>query len=289
MTKDKNDNFISVVLTSANNIYLINGNNVLYKFHITSDTTISKFALADLKNDGNNYIIVNNGKIEAYNFQGAMAENFPFADPNGLKFFGSPIVADIEGDNKSEIISMTVDGRIFALDGGSGKVIKGFPLSTGNNYSGSSAVFENDNKLVYSCLYDSGLVGWYVSSTAGREDWSEMLGNNLNQASLVAASNTQYVNQFFPTNRAYNYPNPVYGGQTAIRYYVNEDSKINIKIFDLAGSFVAELHNDAIGGLDNETIWNVSDIQSGVYLARIEAVGQSGKTESTIIKIAVVK
>jgi hypothetical protein len=97
------------------------------------------------------------------------------------------------------------------------------------------------------------------------------------------------VNEFFPTNRAYNYPNPVYYGQTAIRYYVNENSKINIKIFDLAGSFVAELHNDAIGGMDNETVWNVNDIQSGVYLARIEALGQSGKTESAIIKIVVVK
>ena len=35
--------------------------------------------------------------------------------------------------------------------------------------------------------------------------------------------------------------------------------------------------------------WNVSNIQSGVYLARIEAVGISGKTESVVIKIAVVK
>lgn len=96
-------------------------------------------------------------------------------------------------------------------------------------------------------------------------------------------------NEFFPTSRAYNYPNPVYNGETAIRYFVNEDSKINIKIFDLAGDFVAELKADAEGGLDNETIWNVNSIQSGVYLARIEAISLSGETESVIIKIAVVK
>lgn len=41
--------------------------------------------------------------------------------------------------------------------------------------------------------------------------------------------------------------------------------------------------------MDNETIWNVGDIQSGVYLARIEATGLSGKSESVVIKIAVVK
>ena len=116
-----------------------------------------------------------------------------------------------------------------------------------------------------------------------------MLGNNSNHSSLSSASNTNTINEFFPTSRAYNYPNPVYDGETAIRYFVGEDSKINIKIFDLAGDFVAELNDDAQGGLDNETVWNVSNIQSGVYLARIEANGSSGKSESVIIKIAVVK
>jgi len=44
-------------------------------------------------------------------------------------------------------------------------------------------------------------------------------------------------------------------------YYVDEDSKINIKIFDLAGDFVDELNDNAQGGMDNETVWNVSNIQ----------------------------
>jgi hypothetical protein len=206
-----------------------------------------------------------------------------------MRFIGSPIVADIEGDLKSEIISLTEDGRIFAIDGGSGKIVSGFPISLGSSVYGSSLIFDYENKLVYSGLVPSGLLGWSVSSTTGRQDWSELFGNNSNHSSLSSASNTNTINEFFPTSRAYNYPNPVYDGQTAIRYYVGEDSKINIKIFDLAGDYVAELNDDAQGGLDNETVWNVSNIQSGVYLARIEANGSSGKTESVIIKIAVVK
>jgi len=288
-TKDKQGNSVSVVLTSKNNIYVLKGNDVLSTYKIISDTFLTTFALADLKNDGNNYIIVNNGKIEAYNFEGSMADNFPFSDPNGTKFIGSPIVADIEGDLKSEIISITEDGRIFAIDGGSGKVVSGFPISLGNGVFGSSVIFEYENKLIYSGFVESGLMGWYVSSTAGRKDWAELFGNNLNQSSLSSASTSNIENEFFPTSRAYNYPNPVYDGQTAIRYYVNEDSKINIKIFDLAGDFVAELNDDALAGMDNETVWNVENIQSGVYLTRIEAAGISGKTESVVIKIAVVK
>ncbi|HSL87697.1 MAG TPA: T9SS type A sorting domain-containing protein, partial [Ignavibacteriaceae bacterium] len=87
----------------------------------------------------------------------------------------------------------------------------------------------------------------------------------------------------------YNYPNPVYDSQTFIRYYVSEESRINIKIFDLAGGFVAELNDFAPAGIDSETVWDVSNIQSGVYLARLEAVSTSGKSESQVIKIAVVK
>ena len=133
------------------------------------------------------------------------------------------------------------------------------------------------------------LSAWSISSVEGKLYWSEEFGNPQNTSFVDAAENTNRINEFFPSGRAYNYPNPVYDGETFIRYYVSEDSKINIKIFDLAGDYVAELNDDAQGGMDNETTWNVTDIQSGVYLARIEATSNSGKSEHAIIKIAVVK
>ena len=40
---------------------------------------------------------------------------------------------------------------------------------------------------------------------------------------------------------------------------------------------------------DSEYAWNVSNIQSGAYFAHLEVKSNSGKTESKIIKIAVVK
>ena len=90
-------------------------------------------------------------------------------------------------------------------------------------------------------------------------------------------------------NKAYNWPNPVYGSSTNIRYYVSEDSDVKIKIVDLAGELVAELNNKARGGFDNETVWDVSKIQSGVYYAYIEVKGSSGNSANKIIKIAVIK
>ena len=291
MTKNIDGNFTSVILTSLNNFYIVQAGNLLSSFNIVSSDTFSSFALADLKQDGSNYIVLNNGSnIEVYNLTGAMADNFPFTDPDGIGFTGTPLTSDFEGDNASEIISVTKDGRIFAVDGGTGKVVPGFPISSGSSVSVTPVLYNANGKTNLAVLNDDNVLSaWSISSVEGKLYWSEENGNPQNTSFIDAAENNNRVNEFFPKNKAYNYPNPVYGGTTNIRYYVSEDSKINIKIFDLAGDYVAELNDNAQGGLDNETVWDVNNIQSGVYLARIEATSTSGKSEQTVIKIAVVK
>lgn len=291
LTKNHSGNYSAVVLVTGNKFYIIESGAAVSEFIVHSSDTLNTFTLTDLKQDGTNYIVVNNGnKIEVYNLTGAMADNFPFTDPEGIGFVGAPLTADFEGDSKSEIISVTKDGRIFAIDGGTGKVIPGFPISCGGSVSVTPVLYNADGKTNLAVLNDQNVLSaWSISSVEGKLYWSEEYGNPQNTSFIDAAENTNRINEFFPSSRTYNYPNPVYEGTTNIRYYVSEDSKINIKIFDLAGDFVAELNDVAQGGMDNETVWNVGDIQSGVYLARIEASSSSGKTEQAIIKIAVVK
>ena len=291
LTKNSKGDIVNVILTDKNKFYLLSNGSVLSNFSLTGGNSISSFSLTDLKQDGTNYIIVNNGNnIEIYNMNGAMADNFPFADPKGIGFVGTPLTADFEGDNNSEIISVTEDGRIFAIDGGTGNIVPGFPISVGSGVSVTPVLYNADGKTNLAVLNDQGVfAGWSISSVEGKLYWFEEFGNPQNTSFIDAAENTNRINEFFPSGRAYNYPNPVYDGETFIRYYVSEDSKINIKIFDLAGDYVAELNNDAQGGMDNETTWSVADIQSGVYLARIEATSTNGKSEYAIIKIAVVK
>lgn len=270
--------------------HIIENAKVINTINAMSLGTVTSYSVADLKNDGNNYIITNfNDKIFAINMTGASADNFPYTIIDD-EFLGLCLAADIEGDSKSEIIAFTKKGSVYGIDGGTGKVVSGFPISFGNALKTDAVLFPIDNKIGLAGIDQSNsFKGWSVSSILSRIDWAETFGNNDNSSNIGQALISEMQNEFFPTSRAYNYPNPVYNGETAIRYFVNEDSKINIKIFDLAGDFVAELNTDAQGGLDNETVWNVNNIQSGVYLARIEAVGLSGKTESVIIKIAVVK
>lgn len=291
LMKNRNGENINIALNNNNAFYLINNGNLLKKFKINSSSQINSFSLADLKQGGENYIIfVNDDKLYAVNLNGTSADNFPVQDPLGIGFTGTPLAADFEGDNKSEIIVSTKDGRIFAIDGGTGKVLNGFPISAGSKLSSTPVLYNYNGKMSLAAINDqNNFSAWSIGLTEGKIFWSEENGNSKNSSFIDAAERTNFVNEFFPESKAYNYPNPVYEDQTVIHYYVAEDSKINIKIFDLAGDLVAELNDDAAGGFDNETIWNVNDVQSGVYLARIEASSSSGKTESNIIKIAIIK
>lgn len=293
-TVDVQGNDISIISSEKTNeyfFYVTLNNSVISTIKTTSIEAAKSFSLADIKNDGNNYLILNDkNKIEAYNLNGSLADNFPFELKDGDEFTGLPLSADIEGDLKSEILTFTKSGKVFAFDGGSANLIDGFPISFGDTPITDPILFNSNSKIGLAGIDSANsFSGWVVSSILGRMDWAEIFGSNSNSSFLGKALESQKNNSFFPGNRAYNYPNPVYNGETAIRYYVNEDSKINIKIFDLAGDFVAELNDEAFGNMDNETVWNVGDIQSGVYLARVEATGLSGKSESVVIKIAVVK
>ena len=111
----------------------------------------------------------------------------------------------------------------------------------------------------------------------------------MNSSSLAVAKDDNYVSEYFPKNRTYNWPNPTYRNETFIRTYVSEDSQVKVTIFDLAGDLVDEFEFPANGGVDVESAWDVSTIQSGAYFAHVEVKSNSGKTESKIIKIAVVK
>jgi len=292
LTKDNEGNYISIVYTQQGLFHIISNGKIIQSFLSTTLYSPFNFSLSDLKKDGNNYIVTNSGsELSSYNLNGSVADNFPASFEDNFFSGGNfPLSIDFEGDGNSELISVSLNGDIYAIDGGTGELVPGFPISIGDSVGITPLVFNYDGKTNLVAANNSGLLkAWTIGSIESENGWNEAYGNSQNTSFIPAAENTNRINEFFPENRAYNYPNPVYESTTNIRYYVAEDSKINIKIFDLAGDFVAELNDEAQGGMDNETVWDVTNIQSGVYFARIEANSTSGKTEQAIIKIAIVK
>jgi len=141
----------------------------------------------------------------------------------------------------------------------------------------------------------SALCSWRTGVKAGPipagllPSWGQYQGDARHSGlAPVPSAGAPRADGFFPAERAYNWPNPVYNGSTFIRYFVRDNATVSIRIFDLAGDLVTEFAGPGVGGVDNEVEWRTGDIQSGVYLARIEASGQ-GESGTAVVKVAVVK
>ncbi len=284
------DGSYTILAKSETSIFSISSldNNLAQIF--SSENTISNFSLADLKNDGGNYIVfTENNRVNVINLNGSVAEGFPFITKENFSFIGTPLIADINNDSYSDILATNTNGDVFAISGNSAKIINEFPLSIGGEFNGKQAIVKRENDLLLASVTTLGEIFLWSINSKGEVDWGNKYGNNANTSSLGVASNDNYITTYFPKDKTYNWPNPVYGDVTYIRTYVAEDSNIEVKIFDLAGDLVDELSFFAQGGLDTEYSWNVSNIQSGAYIARLKANSVNGKSENKIIKIAIIK
>ncbi|MBN2572867.1 MAG: hypothetical protein JXA68_12120, partial [Ignavibacteriales bacterium] len=135
-TIDKNNQNVLVLLSEDNIFYVIQENYILETFKVLSNVPLTSFTLADIKKDGDNYIVLNNGKkIEAYNLNGALAENFPFYDPLKIGFTGLPLTTDVDDDSYLDIIATTIDGRIIVLNPQKGTEFSLSPIYSGAKIS----------------------------------------------------------------------------------------------------------------------------------------------------------
>jgi hypothetical protein len=71
-----------------------------------------------------------------------------------------------------------------------------------------------------------------------------------------------------------NYPNP-FNPTTTIRYQIPEASRVIIRIYNLLGQNIATLVNEQRRAGSYSVEWNASDVPSGVYFYRTEAVSVS--------------
>lgn len=252
---------------------------------------VSSLIPVDLDGDGyQDFLAVTGNALYAFNHKGILLDGFPIVGPAGGGSFGSALVYDITGDGIKDLLVQDSGGSVQGYEG-TGKLMRAFSYQTLR--LPEWGIFRTDGSTIgiVSASAGGSIEGWEYkqSFNAPSVGWSQYLGNalhtnaNNSQGALVARTN-----DFLPPSRVYNWPNPVYGSTTQIRYYVAQDAVVSVKIFDLVGTTIAELNGTAFAGLDGEITWDVSNIQSGVYFARIEAKGRD-RSDAAMIKIAVVK
>ncbi|HTR98148.1 MAG TPA: FG-GAP-like repeat-containing protein, partial [Bacteroidota bacterium] len=259
--------------------------------------------IADVDGDGMRDIVLCTGRgVAVYNASGVLHDNFPVSVPGNLNG-NVPLVGDVDGDGKVDIVELNGDGLAYAFTG-EGALVAGFPLPVGvrdpfymtDLDAESGAILTSGGRIMLAAASGGGTVTAWVtghysgSAPAQLYPWAQF-GRDSRRGGIDVTPVSRVVPasaSFFPPDRAYNWPNPVYNGTTYFRYFVRDNSTVSIKIFDLAGDLVTTLNGQGTGGIDNEISWDCSHIQSGVYFARLEA--SSGASSAVkIIKVAVVK
>ena len=296
---------LTAIATSDGYLYLLDNTLAVQPgFPVNTGGTIqSPPAWADIDGDGVRDIVVASGqKLAVYNRRGVLLDGFPVTVRANEPITSSPVVGDIDGDGLPDIAVATGDGVVAAVDR-HGSMLRGFPLAAGRGQQTLALFDDNPIRDFGPFSFPTGLA--VASSEEGDVSaWSTgpatfvhpvrpwpLYLHDAAHSGIDAAplgNGPPLSTSFFPKDRAYNWPNPVYNGKTFIRYYVGDNASVKVRIFDIAGDLVAELNGQGVGGLDNEIAWDVSSVQSGVYLARIEATGGSA-TAVQIVKIAVVK
>ncbi|MGD9487711.1 MAG: T9SS type A sorting domain-containing protein [Calditrichaceae bacterium] len=275
-------------------IFDVDGNEQLTNFKAASVPT-GQFVVADLDDNGTfDIVYAGSDKIYAINARGFSLDGFPIrADlTNGEMFVGSPLVLDADGSGDADLLLSTDKGQVRGYRQ-NGRLLQGYPLAAGGVLHDSPVVLQLDGdeqlELAVRNLEGS-LYVWQLPVTEAEADikWGQA---NLNEyANVLLSEGLIYKpisSKLMPANRVYNYPNPNEGGFTKIRYYLNEPATVKIRIFDTAGMAVASFEGPGYAGADNEVVWNVSGIASGIYLCQIDAKAD-GKSESKVIKIMVV-
>ena len=195
---------------------------------------------------------------------------------------------DILDDDKPEIIYQNKYGDII-FKNNRGKTIKSFSSNVNNvlqflgSFESYLSVFleksiikikKTDESIFNSWLYENG------SPTNSRViELPEKL--NLSKKNI------------FNEKLTYVYPNPSYGENIKFRMHLYDEVNIQINIFDIAGYLAKTIYkkfekNEILNARDQEIIFNINDLNSGVYISHINA-SNANSNQKKIIKFGIIK
>ena len=282
-----------------------NSNNLIYKeatdlffntaYSINNDgstDSISGYPLlsiSDLDLDGQSeYLVVKNysqntslshiGMLEVRNINNnVMVSGFPV---DSISNQYPALIKDLYGDEHPEIIVKNKNDEIIIINW-KGEIEYNL-VNDGSLIC--LAEYQDKNAIITSSsiwLFDE------VSENRGNQ-WATKNHDFGNSRTLqLHIPEKPYQNTLIDKNKTYAYPNPAYNEKVNFRIAVESAEKIDIMIYDVAGYFIHKINfMNPIMGMIEEKVWNVDQIEPGVYFANITA--WSGDTSETeILKVVI--
>jgi len=247
----------------------------------------------DLDGRGDAVLLDETGTLFAIDQNGFHLPGFPLEG----SFDGNILASQILDDSHPEIIVEDLNQRkIFIIDW-SGNIELSFPLSTNDKlkFISDNLEISSDN---FSKVISTTFSLWSFpididenSQHLSRNQWTfpnaDMGHSRLLELNYsILAPDNDYL---FDSNRTYVYPNPSTENIVKIRVQVESANNIECKIYNLAGFYIDTiLFNDPIQGMVNEIVWDVSDLESGIYYIDLTAQDDN-ITQSKLIKAGIVR
>ena len=303
------DDSLDVIVPSAKNkLYVLDSNGAFLEgwedgVAIDATQTFGRSAPAIVAQlDEDEFLeIIYLGKQNLYVFEhnGNLKDGWPIPVNNEKQKAGrrdpfsgyaSPLVADLDQDGTTEIVFMTTNGYIHAINVRTQNEIIGFPMHTENDYiQGQSPLvndIDRDGDLDIAFVGNSGILYlWDYPQTYGQNTelyWHQAYGNLrhsgvldtlklVNASSIDETEETAIPDEFFIKP---NYPNP-FNPQTTIEYGLSKKSFVRIQVFNILGQTVKTLVSEVINNGTHRVTWNGTDLHnfrvaSGIYFYRLE-------------------
>lgn len=254
-------------------------------------------ALVDFNNDGSlDFLYINfaENRLEGRNDNGAFLWDFPLDAPEGQQFLSTPIVADLTGDGRADLLVPAADSLSYIIHAFDNRLnpIDGFPLYAGS-LSDDPLEFPLQPVLRDNLLYAVSSAGdlkiWELEGT-GEVFWGSVYGNDPGNkviANPLGGSDGPSAFGLLNAEETYNWPNPA-ANETWVRYQTSEQADITITVTNMSGNRLYERRLQSRGGTPEEVLVDTSGWSSGVYYARVRATN-GGREETRLIKIAVIR
>ncbi len=230
--------------------------------------------------------------IIGFNLNGAQLNNTPVFAPDSVTFIGTPLVADITGDDEQDLLVIGQDDysmNIYAFEM-NGNPIEGFPLYVGGATSTLTQPIHPGfyNNILYALSHDGDFKAWKFDDFTSSE-WPTRYGKNpYNKVSAEINLNNGTSSSFSVLNskETYNWPNPA-EDFTHLRFELEPPGgTVDITIIDFSGHKVYEQTVSSGGGSPQEIRISTAEWASGPYFAMFKAT-VNGRSESKLVKIAV--